>query len=139
MNLNSLIIVADLSRARLFRTAQTTAGDEPLELIELAHLERSDSEGRGSSTENPSPFSRHVARRAAQFAEHHFCNPVITVADTGVLPALSNELESALPSVYLRSVYADLTDLGPPELLRELMKREAFTPKQHPSRSSSVP
>jgi hypothetical protein len=40
MNLNSLIIAADASRARLFRTAQTNLEQAPVELLEIAAVER---------------------------------------------------------------------------------------------------
>ena len=73
MNLNSLIIVADASRARLFRTAQTNVVAEPVELIEIDAVEAEAPAAPAGADAAPadavlSDRSRRVASRAAQFA-----------------------------------------------------------------------
>ena len=138
MNLNSLIIAADTSRARLFRTGQTNAVQTPLELLEVEAIERATvppaqtNASLASSDDELRAFARQIARRAAHFAEYHFCNPVIVSAAPGVLPVLSAELERELPHVYVRSVSGEVASLPAPELLDALCRREAFTPVHYP-------
>lgn len=161
MNLNSLIIAADTSRARLFRTARTNVVQTPVELLEVEAIERGRAQpdtgaGRSSAQELPaSPggsrhvfdesephdddelrgFARQIAERAAHFAQYHFCNPVIVSATHGISPLLLAELERELPHVYVRSVGGDAASLPAPELLDSLRERKAFAPVQYPSHS----
>jgi hypothetical protein len=102
MNMNSLVIVADPSRARLFRTAATNLAEVPIELIEVGSLQaceprvrdpRRETQGAGGEADNGSSetlpgFAHRVAVGAAQFAHDHFCNPFIVVSDQPVSAAL---------------------------------------------------
>lgn len=161
MNLNSLIIAADTSRARLFRTAQTNVVQTPLELLEVEAIEcspakpveanaaepfsaqapRISTEGPGRVFDAASPshrddalegFATQIAKRAAHFAQYHLCNPVIVSATPGVSPLLWAALERELPHVYVRSVGGEVASLPAPELLDALCKREAFAPVHYP-------
>jgi hypothetical protein len=140
MNLNSLIIAADASRARLFRTAQTNLEQTPVELLEVDAIER------GSTTSNKADagsepqrkeelraYVRQIAERGAHFAEYHFCNPIIVSATHGVSPLLVEALEREVPHVYLRSVSGDAASLPTSELLDSLREQEAFTPVRYPA------
>jgi hypothetical protein len=160
MNLNSLIIVADSSRARMFRTAQTTDSAAPFELIELNTVELSEFGGTGSRTENHSAldravaplshtapdktrrhqdnllrFAHEVAQRAAEFARYHVCNPVVVAANDEVLTVLLTALEREIPNTYVRSICEELTDLSPSALLLDLQKRHALAATQYPVRA----
>jgi hypothetical protein len=129
MNQNSLIIAADASRARLFRTAHPNVDQTSLELLEVEAIDRA------GHDEELRAFARQIAERAAHFAQYHLCNPIIVSATHAVSPLLSVELEQELPHVYVRSVSGEMASLPAPELLDALCKREAFTPVQYPPHS----
>jgi protein required for attachment to host cells len=139
MNMNSLIIVADAARARLFRTAKTGDVEAAIELVEIEALDASRWRGESNRAEaqaSPSSasddevvqFARQVAGRAAQFAHYHFCNPVIIVASLPLSTAMFAELERELPNAHVRRVTGDMAQLPPRELMRQLQARAAFTP-----------
>jgi protein required for attachment to host cells len=142
MNMNSLIIVADASRARLFRTAATDVAEPAVELIEIDSLNASEpSDGaprqdertaNGEAEPGPSEslrrFADRIAVHAAQFAHGHFCNPLIVVSDQPVSTAILAGLARELPNVHIRRVTADVAQLPPRELMQELQQRAAFTP-----------
>jgi hypothetical protein len=154
MNLNSLLIVADASRARLFRTAQTNVAAEPVELIEIDAVERPEGRvGAADPDEAPSPsgatasdphhveargdaplggFAHQTAVRAARFAHYHFCNPVIVAAPGDVYTAIQAELARELPHVYTRSVIGDFAQLPPRQLMHDLRERGAFAAVHYP-------
>jgi protein required for attachment to host cells len=153
MNLNSLIIVADASRARLYRTAQTNVAAEPVELIEIDAVERPEARDAASDPERTSSprsadrsahhveapggdslsgFSRQVAERAARFAHYHFCNPVIVAAPGEVYTAIQRELARELPHVYTRSVIGDVAQLPPRQLMHDLQEGGAFAAVHYP-------
>jgi hypothetical protein len=129
MNLNSLIIVVDASRARLFRTAQTNIAAEPVELIEIEAIE-----GPAKCVEGPDAlngFARQIAGCAALFAHYHFCNPVIVAAPSDIYDAIESELARELPHVQTRGVIGDIAQLPPRQLLRDLQERGAFAAVRH--------
>lgn len=142
MNMNSLVIVADASRARLFRTAVTPVANAPVELVEIESLHatetpdqslrmdaRADATGAGSASAEALPrFANRIAVRAAEFAHYHFCNPFIVVSDESVSTAILGELAHELPNSHVRRVMANVADLPPRELMQELQERAAFTP-----------
>jgi hypothetical protein len=142
MNMNSLVIVADASRARLFRTAATNLAEAPIELIEVGSLQaceprvrdpRRETQGAGGEADNGSSetlpgFAHRVAVGAAQFAHDHFCNPFIVVSDQPVSAALLAALAHEVPNGHIRRVTADVVQLPPRELMRELERRAAFIP-----------
>lgn len=141
MNMNSLIIVADAARARLFRTAKTGDVEAAVELVEVEALDASRWRELGNSAESQEKaslssasdgevvrFARQVAGRAAQFAHYHFCNPLIVVASLPLSTLLFGELERELPNAHVRRVTGDLVELPPSELMRQLQARTAFTP-----------
>ncbi len=136
MNMNSLIIVADASRARLFRTAQTNVVAEPVELIEIdavaAGAPAAPDPGAASADPPLSGLARRVAERAAQFAHYHFCNPVIVAAPDEVYAAIQTELARELPHVYTRSVIGNVAELPPRQLMHDLQQRGAFTAVHYP-------
>jgi protein required for attachment to host cells len=154
MNLNSLIIVADASRARLFRTAQTNVVAEPVELIEIDAIERPEARVGGSDPDEPfapcsasasaahhaearddaplSGFAHEIAVRAARFAHYHFCNPVIVAAPGDVYTAIQAELARELPHVYTRSVIGDIAQLPSRQLMHDLQERGVFAAVRHP-------
>jgi hypothetical protein len=129
MNLNSLIIVADASRARLFRTAQTNEVAEPVELIEIEAIEGPEQRLGGPDALNG--FARQIARCAAGFAQYHFCNPVIVAAPGDIYDAIQSALARELPHAYTRSVIGDIAQLPPRKLLRDLQERGAFAAVRH--------
>jgi hypothetical protein len=152
MNLNSLIIVADASRARLFRTAQTNIAAEPVELIEIEAIEgpekrvgqpdidpsaRLTAEAAGARPPDArrdaplSAFAQRIAQCAAGFAQYHFCNPVIVAGPGDIYAAIQSALARELPHVYTRSVIGDIAQLPPRQLLRDLQQRGAFAAVRH--------
>ena len=140
--MNSLVIVADASCARLFRTAATDATQAPVELIEVGSLHLSETEDRSPPKDarvegrvgEPAPvetlprFANRIAVRAAQFAHYHFCNPFIVVSEEPESAAILGELAHELPNAHVRRVTADVAQLPPRELMRALQERAAFTP-----------
>jgi hypothetical protein len=136
MNMNSLIIVADASRARLFRTAQTNVAEDPIELVEIDAVE-ADANPQESGPSNLcladsshgdrdlGRFALQLAERVARFAEFHLCNPVIVTAAREVSSALIAELEHRLPNGYIHRVTGDFAGLSPRALMHELQEREA--------------
>jgi protein required for attachment to host cells len=145
MNLNSLIIVADDSRARLLRTAQTNMPEEPVELIEVDALQRSEEPGEASTsgrrdsgrpgaTEGDAlrKFAHQIANRAARFAEYHYCNPLIVAGELEVSSIVLDELGRELPGVYTRSLTGDVASLPLRDLMRDLLKRGAFEAAKYP-------
>jgi protein required for attachment to host cells len=153
MNMNSLIIVVDASRARLFRTAHASIAETSLELIEIEALEypeaRAEPGGTPASEGAPRDavdrgeaqsdglrgFARRIAVRAALFARYHFCNPVIVAAPQAIAASLLTEIERELPQVYVRLVSGEVAELPERELLRELQNRSVFTAAQYPCRA----
>lgn len=128
MNMNSLVIVADAARARLFRTAKTSDAEAAVELLEVEAL---DAKGAApaSAVGNELPrFAKQIASHAAQFAHYHFCNPFIVVASLPVSTAIFGELERELPNAHVRRVTAEMGGLPPRELMQKLLERAAFTP-----------
>jgi protein required for attachment to host cells len=142
MNMNSLVIVADASRARLFRTAATNVAEPTIELIEIDSLNaaeppdqapRQDELAANGEAENvPSEslrrFADRIAIHTAQFAHGHFCNPFIVVSDQPVSAAILAGLARELPNVHVRRVTADVAQMPPRELMQELQQRAVFTP-----------
>jgi hypothetical protein len=154
MNLNSLIIAADASHARLYRTAHPNDAPSQVELIEVDALMRVDAseasanadegcmqgQARGASNEPTGDarlqaFARRIAERAATFARYHFCNPMIVSATADTYPALRDELARELPHVYVRSVIGDIAQLPAPELLNALSARKMFAPVHYLQRT----
>jgi hypothetical protein len=124
MNMNSLVIVADATCARLFRTAKTGDAEAAVELVEIDALDAS-----ASAAEDALPsLAKQVAAHAAQFAHYHFCNPLIVAASLPVSTAIFGELERALPNAHVRRVTGDMAHLPPRELMQQLQARAAFTP-----------
>lgn len=114
---NSLIIVADAASARLYRLAQTSCAESPLDPIEVATLDAA-----------PDPrqlFAQRIARRAADFAACHACNPLIVAATPELLAPLLVELEGEVPSVYVRPLAGQFMQRPPSELMAELVRRYA--------------
>jgi protein required for attachment to host cells len=144
MNMNSLIIATDASRARLFRTARTNVAEEPVELIEVDVIDAreacvqapDDDEGslarRGSGHDDVKVrhFAMEITDRVARFAQHHFCNPVILVAVDEVSSAVLTELEHKLSNVYIHQIIGETARLPASALLSELSEREAFSSPQ---------
>jgi protein required for attachment to host cells len=139
MSINSLIIVADASRARLFRTAGTNVAEAPIELVEVGAVEaaardpRPRDGGLAQGTHGGRDFrdfAVQIAQEVASFAQYHFCNPVVLVATREVSSTLMDELEHRLSNVNLHRVSGDLTGLPPPALLQELQQREALSSPQ---------
>jgi protein required for attachment to host cells len=128
MNMNSLVIVADAARARLFRTAKTSDAEAAVELVEVDALEATNAAPAGAADEGLPRFARKVAAHAAQFAHYHFCNPCIVVASLPVSTAIFGELERELPNAHVRRVTGEMAELPPRELMRQLLERAAFTP-----------
>ena len=125
--MNSLVIVADLARARLFRTAKTSDAEAAVELVEVETIGAATAPASAAGDELR-PFARQIAQHAAQFAHYHFCNPVIVVASLPVSTAIFAELERELPNAHVCRVTADMAELPPRELMRQLLQRAAFTP-----------
>jgi protein required for attachment to host cells len=117
--MNSLIIVADASRARLFRIAKASGSEDSNELIELDSVR--DTGAIAGQTAAPR-FAERIARQAARFALHHVCNPVVVAAPPGTSRPLLDALERQLPETYIRSIVRDMTALEPPELLHDLQQ-----------------
>jgi hypothetical protein len=131
MNMNSLVIVADVARARLFRTAKTSDAEAAIELVEIDALDAPGAEHAAPPSAADAelrPFARQIAQHAAQFAHYHFCNPVIVVASLPVSMAIFGELERELPNAHVCRVTGDMAELPPRELVRQLVQRAAFTP-----------
>jgi hypothetical protein len=128
MNMNSLVIVADAARARLFRTAKTSDAEAAVELVEVETLGAGAAAPASAAGDELRPFARQIAQHAAQFAHYHFCNPVIVVASLPVSTAIFAELERELPNAHVCRVTADMAELPPRELMRQLRQRAAFTP-----------
>jgi hypothetical protein len=127
MNMNSLVIVADAARARLFRTAKTSDVEAAVELVEVETLGAAAAPASAAGDELR-PFARQIAQHAAHFAHYHFCNPLIVVASLPVSTAIFAELERELPNAHVCRVTADMAELPPRELMRQLRQRAAFTP-----------
>jgi hypothetical protein len=128
MNMNSLVIVADAARARLFRTAKTGDAEAAVELVEVEGLDTDDAALSSAADGELTRFARQIASHAAQFAHYHFCNPVIVVASLPVSTAIFAELERELPNAHVRRVTSDMGDLPPRELMRKLLQQAAFSP-----------
>jgi protein required for attachment to host cells len=128
MNMNSLVIVADAARARLFRTAKTSDAEAAVELVEVEALDAGDAAPSSAVDDELPRFARQIASHAAQFAHYHFCNPFIVVASLPVSTAIFGELERELPNVHVRRVTGEMVELPPRELMHELLERAAFTP-----------
>jgi len=112
--MNTLIIVADAQRARLFRLAHRAASPDPVELIEIDSIQNAPD---GDATPD---FPERVAVHAARFARHHVCNPVIVTSPPAVSRGLLLELERQLPQTYILPLARDLSALEPSALLLSL-------------------
>jgi hypothetical protein len=144
---NSLIIAADGSTARLFRIAETNDDARPVELIEVGTVTASDTAGfmvpaatpplsstkdatherpRARAEEVPGPLARRVAERAAEFGEHHYCNPVFVLASQALWPVISEEVERKLPNANVRPIYGEVAGLAPQQILERLQQHEGF-------------
>lgn len=158
MNMNTLLVVADAARARLFRLATTDSPRAPVVLQEadsLVHPESRIKEGdrySGSSasgtrsgkagqghilddhreahdTEERRRFSKAIAQSVHRVAKENANNPVILIATHAVHSFVLSELERELPSdIYVRSEIGELTELAPPKLLAEVERRGLFQP-----------
>jgi hypothetical protein len=158
MNLNSLIVVADAARARVFRPVLGRTERAPFELVELdslVHPEARLREGEryagsfaagvrpgkvGSShglddhrsahdAEDRRRFVRQIAATTAQRVNEWGANRVIVAATHAVHALLSDELERELPrEVYLRREIGEFTESSPSELLGALESRGVFRP-----------
>jgi protein required for attachment to host cells len=153
MNVNTLIVVADSARARLFRIATTTAPRAPFVLREtesLVHPEarikerdrhtgsvavaHSGKGGQGghSLDDNRGAHEAEERRRFAKAVSHSVArsvmehdHPVVVVLATHALHALlDGELGRELPKeVRVRSELGELSDVSPSDLLEELERR----------------
>jgi protein required for attachment to host cells len=149
MNVNTLIVVADSARARLFRIATTTAPRAPFVLREsesLVHPEARIKEGERHAGSAPAAHSgkgghslddrgAHEAEERRRFAkavghsvarsvmEHD--HPAVSVLATHALHALlDGELARELPKgVRVRSELGEFSELSPSELFEELERR----------------
>ena len=141
MNHNSLIIAADASTARLFRMAQTNDPTHPVDLIEVGAVAASGAadipacdDEKARTQRALGSYSERIAERAAAFGEHHFCNPVIVVANHELSTIIVDDLERRLPSAPIRPVYAEVAGLPPRELLERLEKHKPFAHAGYPTR-----
>lgn len=124
--MNSLVIVADATHARMFRTARTESAQLPVELVEIDAV-HAPQQGR-TAGEGLAEVVHQVAARAAAFSRHHFCNPILVVANAAVCSAILAALERELPNAHVRRVLAELATLAAPEIMRHLEERGAFDP-----------
>lgn len=114
---NSLVIVADAACARLYRLAQTSCAESPLDPIEVAAL---------NAAHDPRQlFAQRIARCAAEFAAHHACNPLIVAATPELLALLLVQLEGEVPNVYVRPLAGHFMQRPPNELMAELVQQYA--------------
>ncbi|MEO8178890.1 MAG: host attachment protein [Deltaproteobacteria bacterium] len=156
MNANTLIVVADSSRARLFRIVKTDAPRAPFVLWEaesLVHPEarikegdrhagsisaaHSGKAGQGGHTlddhrvaheaEERRRFAKAVCHSVARSVMEHG-HPAVLVLSTHALHAfLAGELERELPKeVRVRSEIGEFSELSPSALLEELERRGAL-------------
>ena len=158
MNLNSLIVVADAARARIFRTVPGRSPRHAVELVELDTLVRPEARLReserysgsfpagvragkvGSShalndhrsehdAEDRRRFVRQLAVATAQHVRECAISRVIVVATHVVHAPLGDELGRTIaPEVYVRREVGELTELSPNELLEALEERGVFRP-----------
>ena len=158
MNLNSLIVVADAARARIFRTVPGRTARAAVELVELDSLVHPEARLRegdryagsfaagvrsgkvGSShglddhrsahdAEDRRRFVRQIAVTTGQRVHEWGASRVIVVATHVLHAPLSDELERELPrEVYVRRELGELTELSPSELLSALEARGVFRP-----------
>jgi hypothetical protein len=158
MNENSLIIVADAARARIFRIVEGHSARAPVELQEIQSLVHPEArvkeneryagsfaagvragkvgqtyaldDHRGAhDLEERRRFARQVAVRSAQLVRELSGNPVIVVATHAVHSLLSSALLAELPrEVHLRSELGEFTERPPHELLAHLEARGVFSP-----------
>lgn len=156
MNLNTLVIVADAARARIFRTLPGRTARAAVELVELdglVHPEARLREGDryagsfpsgvrsgkvGSShglddhrsahdAEDRRRFVRQIAKTAAQRLQEIAANRVIVVATQALHATLAAELERELPpEAYVRTEIGEYTKRSPSELLERLEARGTF-------------
>jgi protein required for attachment to host cells len=148
MNMNSLIIVADAARARLFRTApinvtdsqpSTEHGEEQVELIEVDALDAREAPlGQPESAEAHDElerrrFAQQVVERVARFAQYHFCNPVIVAAPQPVASSIVDELGREVRNTYVRTFIGDFEELPPGAVLDDLQRRGAFAAVKYAS------
>lgn len=153
MNVNALIVVADSSRARLFRIARTDAPRTPFVLREtesLVHPEarikegdrhtgsisaaHSGKAGQGGHTldDHRSAHEAEERRRFAKAVCHSIVcsvrehdHPAMVVLSTHAMhPLLAGEVERALPKeLRVRSEIGEFSELSPSALLEELKRR----------------
>ena len=158
MNMNTLIVVADAARARLFQVATTDSPRAPIALREvdtLVHPEsrikevdrysgsfpagvRTGKVGQGHTmddhreahdTEERRRFAKAVAQKVTQVTRESSNNPVIVVATHALHSLLMGELERDLPrEILVRSDVGELSELPPHQLLTDLEARGLFRP-----------
>lgn len=153
MNVNTLVVVADSARARLFRIATTTAPRAPFVLREtesLVHPEARIKEGdrhtgsvsvahsgkggqgghslndhRGAhEAEERRRFAKAVCHSVARSVMGHDHPAVLVLATHALHSLLHGELGRELPKdVRVRSEVGEFSELTPSELLDELERR----------------
>jgi protein required for attachment to host cells len=156
MNVNTLIVVADSSRARLFRIARTDAPRAPFVLQEtesLVHPEariqegdrhtgslpaaHSGKAGQGGHTlddhrgaheaEERRRFAKAICHSVARSVMEHDHPAVIALSTHALQALLAGELERELPKeVRVRSEIGEFSELSPSALLEELERRGAL-------------
>jgi protein required for attachment to host cells len=156
MNLNTLIVVADAARARLFRMERTDAPRAPIQLREAESLVHPEARVKESERHNGSVptavrpgkaghghtlgdhrgaheleqrrrFAKTIAQTIASSVKQHEQNPVITLTTHAMHALLSSELERGLPrEILVRSEVGEFSELTPSELLEELKERGAL-------------
>jgi hypothetical protein len=156
MNVNTLVVVADSSRARLFRIAATDAPRAPFVLREtesLVHPEarikegdrhtgsfpaaHSGKAGQGGHTlddhrgaheaEERRRFAKAVCHSVARSVMEHDHPAVLALSTHAVHSLLAGELERELPkTVRVRSEIGEFSELSPSALLEELERRGAL-------------
>jgi protein required for attachment to host cells len=158
MNPNTLIVVADSARARLFQIETTDHPRAPVRLREMESLVHPDARSKegdhyagsfpaavGNSAtgqghtlndhrgaheaENLRRFARDVAQSVARVVKEQASVPVLVVATHALHAVLGSELVRALPrDAKVQSEIAELSELTPSELLGELEHRRLLQP-----------
>jgi protein required for attachment to host cells len=155
MNTDTLIIVADSARARLFRIVKSDAPRAPFALQEAASLVNPEARvkegerqsgaspvaahsGKGGGhafedhreaheTEERRRFARSVSHSAALSVKEHKQTTVVALSTHALHSLLSRELERELPKdIRIRTEIGEFSELTPSELLEELQHRGAL-------------
>lgn len=157
MNRNTLIVVADAARARLFRFARTDAPRAPVVLEESESLVHPEARIKEGDRHSGSPSVAHAGmsgqgghalddHRSAHEAEERrrfakaICHsvarsvmqhdhPAVLLLSTHALQAtLAGELERELPkAVRVHSEIGEFSELSPSALLEEVQRRAAVS------------